>query len=89
MNDGYEYREPVGSGAGETVLAYLARRHPHSTAETWAARVAAGEVSVDGRAAAAAALLLRRQTLVWRRPPWEEPAVPLASLCSSRTSSSR
>jgi 23S rRNA pseudouridine1911/1915/1917 synthase len=78
MNDGYEYRERVQSLAGETVLAYLARRYPHSTAETWARRIAAGEVSVDGRPAAADAPLRPGQTMVWRRPPWEEPAVPLA-----------
>ena len=33
MNDGYEYRERVQQ-AGETVLGYLARRYPHSTAES-------------------------------------------------------
>jgi 23S rRNA pseudouridine1911/1915/1917 synthase len=78
MNDGYEYRERVQPQAGETVLAYLARRYPHSTAETWAARIAAGEVSLDGAVATPAAGLRAGQTLVWRRPPWEEPAVPLA-----------
>jgi 23S rRNA pseudouridine1911/1915/1917 synthase len=78
MNDGYEYRERVQPPAGETVLAYLARRHPHSTAETWAERVAAGEVTLDGNVPAAGARVNPGQTLVWRRPPWEEPAVPLA-----------
>ncbi|HET6897612.1 MAG TPA: RluA family pseudouridine synthase [Vicinamibacteria bacterium] len=78
MNDGYEYREQVEPRAGETVLAYLARRHPHSTVETWGARLAAGEVSLDGRVAAEGVALRSGQRLVWRRPPWEEPAVPLA-----------
>jgi 23S rRNA pseudouridine1911/1915/1917 synthase len=78
MNDGYEYREQVEPRPGETVLAYLARRHPHSTAETWAARLAAGEVSLDGRVASEGVALRSGQRLVWRRPPWEEPAVPLA-----------
>ena len=78
MNDGYEYREQVEPKPGETVLAYLARRHPHSTVETWAVRLAAGEVSLDERVATAGAALRSGQRLVWRRPPWEEPAVPLA-----------
>src|SRR4029079_6584678 len=78
MNDGYEYREQIGSSAGETVLAHLARRYPHSTAETWAARIAAGEVSLDRAVARAGDRVRAGQTLVWRRPPWEEPAVPLA-----------
>ena len=78
MNEGYDYRERVQPQAGETVLAYLARRYPHSTAETWAERIAAGEVTLDGSLATAAAVVSPGQTLVWRRPPWEEPAVPLA-----------
>ena len=78
MNEGYDYRERVQPQAGETVLAYLARRYPHSTAETWAERIAAGEVTLGGRLATAGAGVSPGQTLVWRRPPWEEPAVPLA-----------
>ena len=78
MNEGYDYRERVQPQAGETVLAYLARRYPHSTAETWAERIAAGEVTLDGSLATAAVRVSPGQTLVWRRPPWEEPAVPLA-----------
>jgi 23S rRNA pseudouridine1911/1915/1917 synthase len=78
LNDGYEYREQVEPRRGETVLLYLARRHPHSTVETWAVRLATGEVSLDERVATAGVALRSGQTLVWRRPPWEEPAVPLA-----------
>jgi len=78
MNEGYDYRERAQPQAGETVLAYLARRYPHSTAETWAERIAAGEVTLGGRLATAGAGVSPGQTLVWRRPPWEEPAVPLA-----------
>ena len=78
MNEGYDYRERAQPQAGETVLAYLARRYPHSTAETWAERIAAGEVTLGGRLATAGAGVSPGQTLVWSRPPWEEPAVPLA-----------
>src|SRR6185295_16212804 len=62
MNEGYDYRERVQPQAGETVLAYLARRYPHSTAETWAERIAAGEVTVDGSVANAAAGVSPGQT---------------------------
>jgi 23S rRNA pseudouridine1911/1915/1917 synthase len=78
VNDGYEYRERAAPLQDETVLAYLARRYRHSTGETWAARIAAGEISVDGRTAAATTLVYAGQTMAWRRPPWQEPAVPLA-----------
>ena len=79
MNDGYDYGEQVGAdAAGQTVAAHLALRHRHSSAEVWTARIAAGEVLVDGEAAVASAPLRAGQIVVWRRPPWEEPEVPLA-----------
>jgi 23S rRNA pseudouridine1911/1915/1917 synthase len=79
MNDGYEYGEQVGADtAGRTVAAHLALRHRHSSAEVWRARIAAGEVLVDGQAAVASTPLRAGQIVVWRRPPWDEPAVPLA-----------
>jgi 23S rRNA pseudouridine1911/1915/1917 synthase len=79
VNSGYEYREVIPSAAdGESVLAYLVRRYPHSTASTWRARLEAGEVSLAGRRAGADDLLRAGQPLVWSRPPWEEPAAPLA-----------
>src|SRR5678809_35286 len=78
MNGGYEYREQVQPREGETVLAYLVRRYAHSTAETWTARIASGEVTLDGRTVLAGTVLRPGQILVWHRPPWEERAVPLA-----------
>jgi 23S rRNA pseudouridine1911/1915/1917 synthase len=78
MNGGFEYRETLGRDAtGTTVLAWLATRHRHSSAAAWLARVAAGEVSVDGAVAEPGAVLRPGQRLAWRRPPWEEPSVPL------------
>jgi 23S rRNA pseudouridine1911/1915/1917 synthase len=77
-NAGYEYREQVGPRAtGQTVVGYLAYRYRHSPADVWRARIAAGEVLVDGTTAEPSAVLCAGQWLVWRRPPWEEPAVPL------------
>lgn len=79
MNEGYEYAEQVGlQAAGQSVLAYLARRYRHSKEAVWRARVAAGEILINGVRATAVDVLRPGQRLVWRRPPWEEPPVPLA-----------
>ncbi len=79
MNAGFEYREQLGPEAtGQSVLVYLARRYRHSTEAVWQARIAAGEVLLGGATAGATDVLRAGQSLVWRRPPWEEPPVPLA-----------
>jgi 23S rRNA pseudouridine1911/1915/1917 synthase len=78
VNEGYEYRERVGPDtAGQTVLAHLAARYRHSSEEAWRTRLAAGEVLLDGRRPDPTDTLRAGQSLVWRRPPWEEPPVPL------------
>jgi 23S rRNA pseudouridine1911/1915/1917 synthase len=79
MNSGFVYRDRIGPEAeGEIVLAYLARRYRHTAEGEWRSRIAAGEVILEDAAAEPAAVLRRGQSLVWNRPPWEEPAVPLA-----------
>ncbi len=79
MNEGFEYREQLGPEAdGQTVLVYLARRYRHSGEAVWLERIARGEVVVDDAEATVSQRLTRGQWLVWRRPPWEEPDVPLA-----------
>jgi 23S rRNA pseudouridine1911/1915/1917 synthase len=79
VNHGFDYREQIGTeGDGQTVLDHLAQRYRHSTEAEWRARIEAGQVSLAGRPAACADRLRRGQELVWRRPPWEEPEVPLA-----------
>jgi 23S rRNA pseudouridine1911/1915/1917 synthase len=78
VNDGFEYRERLGREAhSSTVLAWLALRHRHSSEAVWRARIAAGEVSLDGVTASAGGALRAGQCLAWRRPPWAEPVVPL------------
>ncbi|HXK11208.1 MAG TPA: RluA family pseudouridine synthase [Vicinamibacteria bacterium] len=78
MNAGFEYREQVGpEAAGRTVLAWLSERYRHSAAALWGERIAAGEVRLDGDVAGATDVLRPGQSVVWRRPPWEEPVVPL------------
>ena len=78
MNGGFEYREEVGKeAAGRTVVAWLSERYRHSPEATWRDRIASGEVRLDGEVALATDVLRPGQTLVWKRPPWEEEAVPL------------
>lgn len=60
------------------MLDHLAARHRHSDAAAWAARLAAGEVEVDGRAARGDETLCASQRVAWHRPPWVEPEVPTA-----------
>lgn len=78
LNGGYTYREELGERArGLTVLAYLTRRYAHSREAEWQGRLERGEVSLDGLPARGGEGLRAGQTLDWRRPPWEEPDVPL------------
>jgi len=78
VNAGFDYREQVGPQAsGRTVIDHLAARHRHSTIDTWRRRIDAGEVLVGGERATATDILRPGAWLLWRRPPWEEPPVPL------------
>lgn len=78
-NGGYAYRERLDVQADAVpVVAYLARQYRHSSPAEWSARVVAGLVLVDGSPAGPDTVLRRGQTLVWRRPPWEEPDAPVS-----------
>lgn len=78
MNHGWAYTDDVpDSAAGESVAGFYAKRYRHSPEEVWRGRCSAGEVELNGRPAAADDLISAGDALVWRRPPWEEPAVPL------------
>lgn len=78
MNRGFAYTETIGPrAAGATVLHHLASTYRHSSAGAWAERIDAGQVHVDGVMAVATTRLRAGQRLVWYRPPWLEPAVPL------------
>lgn len=88
MNAGFVYREQVGpEAAGRTVLDHLAARHRHSTADAWRARIEAGEVLVGHERAGPASVLRPGDWVAWRRPPWEEPPVPLAFAVLGRDAS--
>ncbi len=76
-NSGFRYRDVVDrAAAGEPIWRFYARRHPHSSDETWRERAAAGEISRNGLAAGPDAVLAAGDVLEWNRPPWDEPDVP-------------
>ncbi len=77
LNRGWSYREQVGPGAaGRTALDYLSTSRTHSTAAQWTERFDRGEIAIEGARAHPATLLLAGHTIVWHRPPWDEPDVP-------------
>jgi 23S rRNA pseudouridine1911/1915/1917 synthase len=75
-NGGHVFRERIQLG-GERLLDYLARRHPQAGADRWRARIAAGEVRLDGVPAEPETPLAAGVELAWHRPPWEEPEADL------------
>jgi 23S rRNA pseudouridine1911/1915/1917 synthase len=77
FNSGYSYRQQIGVDAeGMTALAYVVARRGHSTREEWCTRFERGELELDGARARGDVALRPGQTLVWHRPPWNEPDVP-------------
>ncbi len=76
LNDGYVYRERIGSSAGQTALGYLSAKYRQASPAEWAERFARGEVQLDGRPALADEVLRAGQSLSWHRPPWVEGETP-------------
>ncbi len=78
LNGGFAYRAQTGAAdAGCGLAAWLAATYAHSSPAAWAARVAAGEITIDGATATGAETLRAGQIVIWQRPPWDEPDVPL------------
>lgn len=78
LNRGWTYRsEVIAAAAGQTLLAHLADTYRHSDTETWRTRLARGEVVLDDILATGREQLRAGQRVVWTRPPWDEPEVPL------------
>jgi len=77
LNGGCHYRVVADDDHRATVAMWLAIRFRHSSLAEWQRRCHDGEVSVDGQAAAADSPLRREAVIVWVRPPWDEPEVPL------------
>jgi 23S rRNA pseudouridine1911/1915/1917 synthase len=77
LNRGYAYTTLIGGKEqGLTLLSYLARFFPHSSAEVWQRNLDRGEVTLDGLVATGSEGVRSGQTLVWNRPPWIEPDAP-------------
>lgn len=78
LNQGFDYTEKIGpAAAGLRVLDYLSRRYRHSSEDEWRQRLNSGLVLLDGSATTVGTVLRSGQRLMWRRPPWHEPDVPL------------
>jgi 23S rRNA pseudouridine1911/1915/1917 synthase len=78
LNRGCAYREQIGAAqAGRSVREHLVSRYAHSSPSEWDARLAEGQVDVDGAVARGHEQLQPGQHLTWQRPPWDEPDVPL------------
>ncbi|MFG0318476.1 MAG: RluA family pseudouridine synthase [Planctomycetota bacterium JB042] len=78
LNEGCEHRAPVpGRNDGLTALAHLRDRFPRADEATWRRRLAAGEVRIAGVPVPAERVVRAGEVVVWRRPPWREPDVPL------------
>lgn len=76
-NQGYAYRSILGQQhRGQTLLAHLASVYAHSTLQEWQQSLDNGEVLLEGVRARGDELLKAGQTLIWNRPPWDEPDAP-------------
>lgn len=76
-NAGYTYEARVPRNLhGVDLLTWLAATWDHSDADTWAARIGAGELSLDGAVVRATRQVQAGEALAWRRPPWDEEDVP-------------
>ena len=79
-NKGFRHRDQITpQEAGQTVLAHLTARYPRATEAEWQGRIAAGQVHLDDQPVVGDELLRAGECLVWDRPPWIEPEVPLAT----------
>jgi len=77
LNSGCRYRVVADDDHSSSVSAWLAAHFPHSSPATWRQRCHDGEVSIDGQTATVDSQLRRGAEIVWSRPPWDEPEVPL------------
>ena len=78
LNRGFAYRAQIGpAAAGLPLCSWLAATYTHSSTGDWVERLARAELTIDGAAAAGDETLRAGQVVVWQRPPWHEPDVPL------------
>ena len=78
MNQGWSYPDRVERGfAGHTITGFYSQRYRHSNAAQWQQRLDNGEIEHNGRVTRDDQRLTINDKLVWHRPPWQEPEVPL------------
>jgi 23S rRNA pseudouridine1911/1915/1917 synthase len=78
-NSGYSYPDRIGrTDEGASVLAFYARRYPHSSDPEWREKIDGGQVLLNGRVASPRDILTRGDLLLYHRLPWEEPDAPRA-----------
>jgi 23S rRNA pseudouridine1911/1915/1917 synthase len=78
LNQGHRVRRTMDARATDrTVLDQLLQRFEHADAATWRARLARGEVTLEGAPASADTPVRPGQVLAWAKPPWREPTAPL------------
>ncbi|MBZ2183079.1 MAG: RluA family pseudouridine synthase [Bryobacter sp.] len=76
-NQGYAYTSRISRlEEGRLLLHHLATLYRHTSPEHWQLRLDNGELTLNGVTATGTELLTTGATLVWRRPPWTEPATP-------------
>ena len=76
FNDGHAYRDRVSAAAASTA-GFYAKRYTHSDPGVWRERLAAGQIWRNGQRLWGDGPLVAGDRLVWHRPPWQEPAVPV------------
>ncbi len=77
LNQGYAYTSTINlKSNGQSLLSHLAEYFDHSSLDAWQQNLNREEVTLDGVTANGSESLSTGQTLVWSRPPWEEPAAP-------------
>jgi len=78
-NNGYSYRLQIGPEHSHlSLLDFLSSKFSHSSKSEWNARIEDGEVFLNEQLAQADQQLVAGMVLVWNRPAWEEPDVPLS-----------
>lgn len=77
-NSGYVYRDQVEAwGKGLSLSAYLAEKYTHSKQTVWRERIEGGEIFCNGRPVMSEIDLKPGDSILWRRPAWDEPDAPL------------
>lgn len=78
LNRGWSYRDRIGpEAAGLLITHYYSRTYRHSDAASWRRRLTDGEIELNGIPIRDDRVLAMGDVLVWHRPPWIEPEVPL------------